>query len=476
MTDASIPSSGQDFVPFANKMRGADLDERLIELFRSYYEQVRQGQTGMIPESEIEPVTSRDVTRRKDLNHGERAIGTKALEQAVIVKLNGGLGTSMGLARAKSLLNVRGNHNFLDITLLQASGCRGRLDYSVPLVLMNSFSTHEDTMQYLEDKGVKPSDRPLTFLQHMYPKILRDTMQPAQWPRDPELEWNPPGHGDLYAALVTSGMLDKLLQSDKRYAFVSNVDNLGAVMDISILGHFVRSGSPFMMEVAVRTKSDTKGGHLARLPDGRLVLREIAQCPEEDLESFQDISRHSYFNTNNIWLDLRRIKDFVDQHGLPRLPLILNPKHLDPRDENSPEVFQVETAMGAAIAAFPGAEVLRVPRERFIPVKKCNDLLAVRSDCYVFTRECEFTVNPERTLDTVVIDLDTEYYKKIDALEARFPFGPPSLVACASLSVTGDVLFERDVACIGEVRVVNSTSGQATVPAETRIQGDLRFD
>jgi len=61
--------------------------------------------------------------------------------------------------------------------------------------------------------------------------------------------------------------------------------------------------------VTRRTAADRKGGHLARrTADGRLLLREVAQCPDADLESFQDISRHKYFNTNSLWLRLDALK------------------------------------------------------------------------------------------------------------------------------------------------------------------------
>ena len=94
------------------------------------------------------------------------------------------------------------------------------------------------------------------------------------------MEWCPPGHGDLYAALEGSGTLDKLLADGIKYMFVSNSDNLGAVMDLTLLTHFAESDSPFMMECADRTVNDKKGGHLAvRNADSQLILREAAMCP-----------------------------------------------------------------------------------------------------------------------------------------------------------------------------------------------------
>ncbi len=110
-------------------------------------------------------------------------------------------------------------------------------------------------------------------------------MAPAYWPESPAKEWNPPGHGDLYAAISTSGTLDQLLEGGYEYAFVSNSDNLGAVLDTEILGYFAEERLPFLMEVAHRTRADRKGGHLAQLENGQLILRELAQCPPDETQT-----------------------------------------------------------------------------------------------------------------------------------------------------------------------------------------------
>ena len=141
-----------------------------------------------------------------------------------------------------------------------------------------------------------------------------------------------------------------------------------------------------MMEVTDRTEADRKGGHIAR-KGGGYVLRETAQTPDEDLDALQDIGRHRYVNTNNLWVDLQALKAVLDERdGVLGLPLIVNKKTVDPGDKSSPEVYQLETAMGAAVGVFEGARPLRVPRTRFSPVKTTEDLLALRSDAYVLRR------------------------------------------------------------------------------------------
>jgi UTP--glucose-1-phosphate uridylyltransferase len=430
------------------KMRGAGLPDIAIDNFKHYYELLRAGESGMMPESEIEPVA--DLPGADDLADPDEQV----LDRTVIVKLNGGLGTSMGMRKAKSLLEVKDELTFLDVTVRQVLALRERHGARLPLVLMNSFATRDDTLAALERYPELEVDVPVDFVQGRVPKIRADDLTPIDWPDDPAKEWAPPGHGDIYTAIVTSGMLEALLDAGYEYAFVSNSDNLGAVLDPRIASWFAREELPFAMEVTDRTEADRKGGHLARRrEDGRLVLRETAQTPEEDLEKLQDISRHRFVNTNNLWINLRALQAALDERGgVLGLPMIVNRKTVDPGDKSSPEVFQLETAMGAAIGVFEGAGAIRVSRRRFAPVKTTDDLLAVRSDAYVLTGDFRVELAPERD-GPPFIDLDNDYYKLLDDFEARFPAGPPSLVRCERLVVEGDVVFGRDVIVRGSVIV-----------------------
>ena len=359
------------------------------------------------------------------------------------------------MTRAKSLLEVKDGLTFLDIIARQVLALRERSGVRLPLVLMNSFYTRDESLAALERYPELKADVPFDFVQGKFPKLLADSLEPAGWPANPELEWAPPGHGDLYTSIVTSGMLDTLIAHGYEYAFVSNSDNLGAVLDERILGWFAREELPFAMEVADRTEADRKGGHLARRAGDGLVLRETAQTADEDLDAFQDVRRHRYFNTNNLWVNLPTLSEVMQARGgVLGLPLIVNRKTVDPSDPESPAVVQIETAMGAAIDVFDGAAALRVPRRRFAPVKTTNDLLALRSDAYVLTPDVHVELAPERdTRGAPLIDLDSAHYKLLRDFEARFAGGPPSLVACDRLEVEGDVRFGSGVVVRGSVRL-----------------------
>jgi UTP--glucose-1-phosphate uridylyltransferase len=420
------------------KMRDAGVGEAAVRTFADQLERLRAGETGALPEADLEPVASLP-------DADELEAGDAPLDRVVVLKLNGGLGTSMGMTGPKSLLEVKDGLSFLDITARQVQALRERTGAAVPFVLMNSFATSEPSMAAL----ARYEGLAREFLQNKVPKLDAETLEPVSWPADPAKEWAPPGHGDLYAALQTSGMLDGLLAEGFRYAFVSNADNLGAVLDERILAFFAREGLPFLMEVADRTAADRKGGHLARRRDGGgLVLREIAQTPDEDVDAFQDTSRHRFFNTNTLWVDLEALRATLDEReGVLGLPMIVNRKTVDPSDASSTAVVQLETAMGAAIDVFAGAQAIRVPRTRFAPVKTTNDLLALRSDAYVL-RDGAFV---EPAGDTVpVVDLDPAFFKLVPDFEARFPAGAPSLRGAQRFVVRGDVTFGPDVVVRGD--------------------------
>jgi UTP--glucose-1-phosphate uridylyltransferase len=250
-------------------------------------------------------------------------------------------------------------------------------------------------------------------------------------------------------------MLDALLERDFHYAMISNADNLGSTLDPRIAAHLASEQIPFLMEVVLGTEADRKGGHIARRrTDDQLILRETAQTPDEDQESFRDYRRWRYYNTNSIWVDLRALaRTLEDNDGVLELPLIINRKTVDPRDADSTPVIQLESAMGAAIERFTGAQLLCVPRTRFAPVKTTDDLLVLRSDVYTMSEDLVVEPVPERRGDLPYVELDSRYYKLLDRFEQRFPEGAPSLRRAKRLVVKGDVTFGGGVVVEGAVEL-----------------------
>lgn len=444
------------------RMRAAGVPQRAIDVFSDFYAQLEAGATGLIAEADVEPLGG--LERIDDVPvDADEALAAAAV--TCLIKLNGGLGTSMGMARAKSLLPVRGDRSFLDVIADQVLAFRREHGVALPLIMMDSFRTRDDTLAALAGKGLEVDGVPLDFLQNCEPKLRADDLTPIEWPDDPTLEWCPPGHGDLYTALETSGILDLLLAAGYRYASVSNADNLGAAPDLTLMGWFAATGAPFAAEVARRGPADVKGGHLVRRrADGRIVLRESAQVDPADRNAAGDIARHRFFNTNSLWFDLRRLKEtLTERGGVLGLPLIRNVKQVDPTRADSPQVVQIESAMGAAIEVFDGATAIEVDRARFLPVKTTNDLLLLRSDVYADAPDGRVIARSAPPL----VDLDRRYFATIGDFDARIP-DPPSLVGARSLTVRGDWRFGHDVVVAGEVLLADAGAARE-VPDDARL-------
>ena len=441
------------FTPFKEKMEAAGVSAAAIMSFERNFKILEAGEATDITEESIEPVKA--LPELGDVALTGEEFDPELLAQTVVIKLNGGLGTSMGLQKAKSLLEVKDGSTFLDVIVEQISYLRETTGAKVKFLLMNSFSTSEDTMRHLEtyeDRGFAERSE-VELMQNQIPKIDLESMTPAEHSSNPSLEWCPPGHGDLYPAIAGSGWLDNLLESGVKYAFVSNSDNLGAVLDASILRYFAENELPFLMEVTRRTEADKKGGHLAvRKDDGQLLLREVAQCPDEDLGEFQNIEKYQYFNTNSLWINLESLKaELESQGGVLPLPVIVNKKTIDPRDKKSTAVYQLETAMGAAIECFKGAGAICVPRSRFAPVKTTADLFALRSDAYETTVDGRVALVAERDGKPPVVVL-SDQYKLVDSLEG---LGVPSLKQADKLTLSGPVRFADAVQIRGTVSLTN---------------------
>jgi UTP--glucose-1-phosphate uridylyltransferase len=435
-------------------MEAAGVDSRAIGVFADYYRQLEAGTTGLIPEETIEPLG--DVQRFEDLDLPADAV-RDALAATAVIKLNGGLGTSMGLAGPKTALEVRDGLTFLDIIARQVLALRAEHGVDVPLLLMDSFRTREESLAGLARyPDLAIDDLPLDFLQNREPKLRADDLTPVAWPDDPTLEWCPPGHGDVYVSLLATGLLDRLRERGVRYLFLSNADNLGATLDPRIPAWMAAEGIPYVAEVCERTVNDRKGGHLARrVADGRLVLRDSAMVVPGEEHFFADETRHTLFHANNLWVDADVLAARLEERdGVLGLPIIVNRKTVDPTRKESTPVIQVESAMGTAVELFEGSRALHVPRTRFRPVKTTAELLLLRSDLFTLDASSHVVATTDRPDPD--IDLDGHYRDIVD-FDARFPHGAPSLVAATRLRVVGDWTFGRGVVVVGDVTLEANT-------------------
>lgn len=394
------------------------------------------------------------------------------LNKLVVVKLNGGLGTSMGCVGPKSVIPVRSDLTFLDLTVQQIEKLNAEYDVNVPLVLMNSFNTEEDTRTILRKYG-NLGIAIHTFEQSKYPRIYLETLLPVAKTLDPngqELEdWYPPGHGDIYASLNNSGLLDKLIVQGKEWIFVSNIDNLGATVNLDILNFILnpRNGvkNEFVMEVTDKTRADVKGGTLIQY-EGRIRLLEIAQVPKDHVDDFKSVSKFKIFNTNNLWINLKAIKRLLEKDSM-EMEVIVNPKRL----ENGLNVIQLETAVGSAIHNFEGSIGINVPRTRFLPVKKTSDLLLVMSNLYSLNAG-SLSMNPKRSFpSTPLVKLGSQF-DKVSQYLSRFD-GIPDILELDHLTVSGDVWFGKGVVLKGTVIIIANHGDRIDIPAGTILENKI---
>ncbi|CAN4114693.1 unnamed protein product [Withania somnifera] len=380
----------------------------------------------------------------------------KLLDKLVVLKLNGGLGTTMGCTGPKSVIEVRNGLTFLDLIVKQIEALNAKFGCNVPLLLMNSFNTHDDTLKIVE-KYTNSNIDIHTFNQSQYPRLVTEDFSPLPCKGNSGKDgWYPPGHGDVFPSLMNSGKLDALLAKGKEYVFVANSDNLGAVVDLKILNHLILNKNEYCMEVTPKTLADVKGGTLISY-EGKVQLLEIAQVPDEHVNEFKSIEKFKIFNTNNLWVNLSAIKRLVEADAL-KMEIIPNPKEVD-----GVKVLQLETAAGAAIKFFDRAIGANVPRSRFLPVKATSDLLLVQSDLYTLTDEGYVIRNPARSNPSnPSIELGPEF-KKVANFLGRFK-SIPSIIDLDSLKVTGDVWFGSGVTLKGRVTVAAKSGVKLEIP------------
>ncbi|KAG4186343.1 hypothetical protein ERO13_A08G038600v2 [Gossypium hirsutum] len=379
----------------------------------------------------------------------------KLLDKLVVLKLNGGLGTTMGCTGPKSVIEVRNGFTFLDLIVQQIENLNKKYGCNVPLVLMNSFNTHDDTLKIVE-KYANSNIQIHTFNQSQYPRLVAEDFTPFPCKGQPGKDgWYPPGHGDVFPALMNSGKLATFLSQDKEYAFVANSDNLGAIVDLKILNHLVKNKNEYCMEVTPKTLADVKGGTLISY-EGKVQLLEIAQVPDAHVNEFKSIEKFKIFNTNNLWLNLNAVKRLVEADAL-KMEIIPNPKEVE-----GTKVLQLETAAGAAIRFFDHAIGINVPRSRFLPVKATSDLLLVQSDLYTlvdgFVSRNSARANPENPS----IELGPEF-KKVSNFLSRFKT-IPSIINLDSLTVTGDVWFGAGMVLKGKVKIAAKPGEKLEIP------------
>lgn len=384
------------------------------------------------------------------------------LSKLVVGKLNGGMGTSMGCVGPKSLVEVRDNKSFLDLILEQIESLNREWSQKIPLLLMNSFYTHEKTQAHLDNLDF--SSELICFQQNKFPRLHSENLSPLTYSKWGEQAYYPPGHGDFYQCIWQQGILQKLIDSGREILFISNADNLGAVVDPVILNYMDEFNIPFLMEMTPKTPADVKGGTLYQ-QDGKLKLLEIARVPDDKIDEFCDQKKFRVFNTNNIWINLVALNEKL-QKGPLELSVLVNQKSIE-----GTAIVQLETAIGSGLECFDGAVGLSVSRERFLPVKKTDDLLLVRSNLFSLSNGKLVKSSKRKSSSLPFIDLG-EFLQNIDHFQSSFPV-IPDLIDLEELKIRGEVRFEGAASLRGKV-YLHGLKEELLLPADVVLADETR--
>lgn len=394
------------------------------------------------------------------------------LNKLVVVKLNGGLRTNkaMGCTNTTSLITVREEFTFLDMHVKHLESLNNKYGCKIPLVLMNSFNTHGETESVL--RKYTHLNVPIhSFKQSKYPRIFKESFRTVpKTVLDNDWEkWYSPGHGDFYHSFFNSGLLQKFIDEGKEYIFVSNIDNLGATVDLAILNHLLSQPEEerceFLMEVTDKTRADIKGGTLIMYED-KLKLLEIVQVPKDHIEDFKAVSKFKIFNTNNIWVQLSAMKHLIKSNQLS-LEIIED----QPQSNDGEKVIQLETLIGTAIKHFNNSVGVNVPRSRFLPVKTCSDLFLVLSNLYKM-KDGALSMNSKRQfLSTPLVQLGNSF-KKVKEFHRRLD-GIPDIIELDHLTVAGDVTFGRGIVLKGTVIIIANHGERIDIPPGSILENKI---
>jgi len=444
--------------PAKKKIFDAEMQSFFI-LFNRFLTERAKGEK--LDWDKINPPNPKQLLPYKELDGVDPSI----LNKLAVLKLNGGLGTTMGCVGPKSIIEVREGMTFLDLSVRQIEHLNSKYNVNVPFILMNSFNTDEDTARIIQ-KYQNHNINILTFNQSRYPRVDKESLLPCpSSATDDKVHWYPPGHGDIFDALQNSGLLDKLIAAGKEVCFFSNVDNLGATVDLNIMQTMIENQAEYVMEVTNKTKADVKGGTIIDY-DGKVRLLEVAQVPKDHIEDFTSVRKFSIFNTNNLWVNLKAVKRVMDADEL-NLEIIVNNKVTD----KGQAVIQLETACGAAIKHFNNAFGINVPRNRFLPVKQSSDLLLIKSKLYNLEHGVLTMDNSRGFSNTPVVKLGPKF-KKVSDFEARIP-SIPDIRELDHLTVSGDVKFGKGVRLSGTVIIVAAEGEKISIPDGTILTDKL---
>ncbi|KAJ0106630.1 hypothetical protein Patl1_19459 [Pistacia atlantica] len=380
------------------------------------------------------------------------------LDKLVVVKFNGVLGTNMGFGGPKSAIEVHDKLTFMDLMVNQIESLNSKFGCNVPLVLMDTTETNNDTQKVVEKYSASKID------------IHSFSQKPLEGQTGKDKQ-HPSDHGAVFLSLMKSGTLDVLLSQGKEYALVVHADNAAAVVDPKILNHLIQNKIEYCMEVTPTTSIDLRNS-MINLRQGKYQLVNITQNPAKHhcflLNTPADVlfccsfmikksdGKFKFIDTRNLWVDLKAVKRLVDTDALKMESLSAS------KEENGYKINLQDTAAGSAIRFFDHTMSINVPPSRFLPLNSTSDLLLLQSDLYSSIDGILVRNNARNNPSNPSIELGPEFEKVSDFL-SRFK-SIPSIIKLDSLKVAGDVWFGAGITLKGRVNIAAKPGMKLEIP------------
>lgn len=382
--------------------------------------------------------------RSADQTHHARALGEQTLSagQVGVVLTAGGQGTRLGFDQPKGMYPIGpiSGASLFQILLEMVGAARRRFNASIPVYVMTSHATHEETERFLQRNqffGLPPEDV-VIFQQGRMPAVDHKTGRVLLEDRH-RVAFSPDGHGGLLEALQRSKAMADMQRRNLARLFYLQVDNpLTPICDPELLGCHVAAGSEITTLAIAKRSTRDKLGNIVNI-DGRVQIMEYSELnplPDEIVER-KDMHGQPVFWAGNTAIHvfevafLQRMLETTDglpfhiaQKTVPYLSEAGNP--VAPKEPNA---LKFERFIFDLLPHAEHALVVEGQRERvFAPVKNADATTDQRpaQDSPATVRQQMTTIHRKwlqdagvEVADDVAVEISPKFAFDAEELKAR---------------------------------------------------------
>ncbi|WMV10962.1 hypothetical protein MTR67_004347 [Solanum verrucosum] len=377
----------------------------------------------VLPYERLEPA-SEDATETKQL-----------LDKLVVLKFNGNLGSDMGFSGPKSALEVCNGLTCLDLVVNHIESINSKYGCNIPLLMMNTPSTHDGIMKVLEKH---PNKNIHTFTQSQrQQENIEDMSEPRTLNKSSAQEKLYPSNLlEVFLSLNSSGKLEPLISQGKEYFLLLQSENVAEVVDPKILNHLIKNS----IEHCVEVMPTTSGTEETSLPpqEGRIQSFKDLHCMMNLIFLFFIVrgpkSKEHVKSINTMWMSMSCVERLLQRNDLG----FTSSKFFD-------RAFAIDT-----------------PWSRYLPVERTSDLLILQSDLYTSVEGTLVRNAARANPKDPSIELGPEF-GNVDDFRSLFK-SIPSIIELDSLKVTGDVWFGTGITLKGKVSIAARPGMKIVIP------------